>query len=161
VPSVALTYAGGGFGGGPSTFFGNFGTRGDAAASLFWDLRNLGFTDRAIVRRREAERRAADIDVVRVQAQVAADVVAAQEARIAAREQMDDARQAVTDTIESLSLNLINIRRGGGLPGATRPIEVLQPIQALAQARTDYLEAVLLYNRSQFRLNRALGGAAR
>jgi hypothetical protein len=35
-------------------------------------------------------------------------------------------------------LNLRNIRRGFRLPDATRPIEVLQPIQALAQARTDY-----------------------
>ena len=40
---------------------------------------------------------------------------------------------------------------------ATRPIEVLQPIQALAQARLDYLDAVLDYNRSQFRLKRATG----
>ena len=35
--------------------------------------------------------------------------------------------------------------------------EVLQPIQALAQARSDYLDAVLAYNRDQFRLYRALG----
>ena len=55
------------------------------------------------------------------------------------------------------TLNLTNIRRGAGLPGATRPIEVLQPIQALAQARADYLDAVLAYNRAQFRLFRALG----
>ena len=59
--------------------------------------------------------------------------------------------------VESLRLNLVNIRRGAGLPGATRPIEVLQPIQALAQARTDYLDAVLAYNRAQFRLFHALG----
>jgi outer membrane protein TolC len=68
VPSLAVTYAGGGFGGGPNGFFGNFAARGDAAASLFWDLRNLGFTDRAIVHRRQAERGSADIDMVRVQA---------------------------------------------------------------------------------------------
>jgi hypothetical protein len=42
-------------------------------------------------------------------------------------------------------------------PHATRPIEVLQPIHSLAEARLDYLDSVLLYNRSQFRLNRALG----
>jgi hypothetical protein len=52
---------------------------------------------------------------------------------------------------------MLNIRRGAGLPGATRPIEVLQPIQALAQARADYLLAVLDYNRSQFRLYHAIG----
>src|SRR5262249_47276520 len=46
VPSLAVTYAGGGFGGGTGSFFGNFSSRGDFAASLFWDLRGLGLTDR-------------------------------------------------------------------------------------------------------------------
>jgi outer membrane protein TolC len=61
------------------------------------------------------------------------------------------------EALDSLRLNLLNIRRGAGLPGSTRPIEVLQPIQALAQTRADYLDAVLAYNRAQFRLYRALG----
>lgn len=157
IPSIGLTYSGGGFGGGPGSFFGNFGGRGDAAASLFWELRNLGFTDRAIARRRAAQSADANIDLVRVQAQVAADVVAAREAQTAALAQMDEAREAVTEAVESLELNIANIRKGAGLPNATRPIEVLQPIQALAHARTDYLDAVLAYNRSQFRLFRAIG----
>ena len=157
VPSVALSYAGGGFGGGPGSFFGNFSTRGDFAASLFWDLRGLGLVDRGVIRGAEAQRRTADLDLVRVQAQVANDVVAAYKARAAAADWMNEARQSVSEAIESLSLNLTNIRRGAGLPGATRPIEVLQPIQALAQARADYLNAVLAYNRAQFRLYRALG----
>jgi hypothetical protein len=42
---------------------------------------------------------------------------------------------------------------------ATRPIEVLQPIQALADARGDYLDAVITYNTAQFRLFHALGRA--
>jgi outer membrane protein TolC len=157
VPSVALTYSGGGFGGGQNAFFGNFNTRGDVAASLFWELRGLGLSDRGFRRVAEAQRRTADIDLVRVQAQVANDVVAAYKARAAATGWMDEARLSVTEATESLALNLTNIRRGAGLPGATRPIEVLQPIQALAQARTDYLNAVLAYNRAQFRLYRALG----
>jgi outer membrane protein TolC len=157
VPSLALTYAGGGFGGGKDAFFGNFGARGDFAASLYWDVRNLYFTDRAIIHRRRAEREAASIDQVRVQARVAADVVASYEARAAASEQMDEARKAVTEAVDSLNLNFTNIRQGPLLSSATRPIEVLQPIQALAQARADYLEAVLAYNRAQFRLYRALG----
>jgi outer membrane protein TolC len=159
VPSLAITYSGGGFGGGPNGFFGNFNTRGDFAASLFWELRGLGFSDRGNYRVAEAQRRTADIDFVRIQAQVSNDVVAAYKARLAAAEAMDDARESVTEAIESLQLNLANIRRGAGLPGATRPIEVLQPIQALAQSRTDYLNAVLAYNRAQFRLYRAIGQA--
>jgi outer membrane protein TolC len=157
VPSVALSYSGGGFGGGPNDFFGNFNTRGDLAASLFWELRGLGFSDRGNRRVAEAQRNTADIDVVRIQAQVSNDVVAAYKARAAAVDAMDDARGSVAEAIESLELNLASIRRGAGLPGATRPIEVLQPIQALAQSRLDYLNSVLLYNRAQFRLYRAIG----
>jgi outer membrane protein TolC len=157
VPSVALSYSGGGFGGGTGSFFGNFSTRGDFAASLFWELRGLGLADRGYIRSAEAQRRTADINVVRVQAQVAADVVASYKARAAAAEQMVEMRQSVIEAVQSLELNVANIRRGAGLPGATRPIEVLQPIQALAQARTEYLLAVLAYNRAQFRLDWALG----
>jgi outer membrane protein TolC len=157
VPSLAVTYSGGGFGGGQDAFFGNFGARGDVAASLFWDVRNLYFTDRAIIHRRKAEREAADIDLVRVQARVVAEVVASCEARAAASGEMDEARKSVTEAIDSLRLNFANIRQGQILENNTRPIEVLQPIQALALARAEYLNAVLTYNRSQFRLYRALG----
>lgn len=160
VPSLALTFAGGGFGGGQNAFFGNFNARGDFAASLFWDLRGFGLIDYAAVHRAKAVRKTADIDLVRVQAQVANDVVASYKARLAASEALGEARDAVTEALESLNLNLTNIRRGAGLPGATRPIEVLQPIQALAQARAEYLAAVIDYNRAQFRLNRALGQPA-
>ena len=152
-----MTYSGGGFGGGVGSSFGSFNTRGDAAVSLFWELSGLGLTDRGHIRIANAQRHTADIDVVRAQAQVSNDVVAAYKARVAAAEAMDDARQSVSEAIESLDLNLTNIRRGAGLPGATRPIEVLQPIQALAQTRTDYLAAVLAYDRAQFRLYRAIG----
>jgi hypothetical protein len=131
----------------------------DFAASLFWELRGLGVNDLAAFRRGKAEKNTADIDLTRVQAQVARDVVASFEARAAAVAQIEEARASVTEAIESLELNFTNIRRGAGLPGATPPIEVLQPIQALAQARADYLAAVLANNRAQFRLYRAIGQA--
>jgi outer membrane protein TolC len=157
VPSLSLTYAGGGFGGGANSFFGDFGSRGDTTASLFWELRNLGFTDRAIMRRRQAEHETATLEKIRTEARVAADVVAAFEARQAASRQIEDARASVVEALESLRLNMLNIRQGAELPRATRPIEVLQPIQALAQARQDYLDSVLAYNRAGFRLKRAIG----
>jgi outer membrane protein TolC len=156
VPSLAVSYSGAAFGGGISTV-GNLGGRNDFAASLFWELRGFGLSDVAAYRRRAADKNTADIDFKRVQAQVANDVVASSEARAAAAAQIEEAREAVAEARESLELNLANIRRGAGLPGATRPIEVLQPIQALAQARVEYLNSVLAYNRAQFRLYHALG----
>jgi outer membrane protein TolC len=157
VPSVFMTYAGGGLGGGANAFFGNFGARGDAEIGLFWELQNLGFTDFAIMRRRAAELEIANLEKYRTQTQVGADVVASFETRQAAARQIEDARETLVEALDSLKLNFLNIRQGAELPRATRPIEVLQPIQALAQARLDYLDSVLAYNRAQFRLKRAIG----
>jgi outer membrane protein TolC len=157
IPSLALRYSGGGFGGGVNSFFGNFNGRSDADVNLYWELQNLGFADRAIARQRAAQQRTANLELMKVQDRIASEIVRAEKERIAASRQMDEAGRAVPEAQASLDLNLANIRRGAGLPGATRPIEVLQPIQALAQARADYLGAVLAYNRAQFRLYRALG----
>ena len=83
-------------------------------------------------------------------------MVASHEARVAAAAQMDESRQSVTEAIESLELNLANIRRGADSPGD--PADRSPPaVQALAQARADYLAAILAYNRAFFRLYRALG----
>lgn len=159
IPSLAFRYSGGGFGGGVNGFFGDFASRSDADVNLYWELQNLGFADRAIARQREAQQKTAALQLLKTQDRVAAEVVSADKERRAAARQMAQASQAIPEAESSLDLNLKNIRRGAGLPGATRPIEVLQPIQALAQARTDYLDAVLAYNRAQFRLVRAMGRA--
>ncbi len=157
VPSLAFRYSGGGFGGGRNDFFGDFAGRSDADVNLYWELANLGFTDRAVRQRRAAENLESCLQQIKLQDRVAAEVVRAEKARIAASRQMDRASLALPEALRSLELNFTNIRRGAGLPGATRPIEVLQPIQALAQARSDYLDAVLAYNRAQFRLFHAIG----
>ena len=160
IPSLAFRYSGGGFGGGQNDFFGNFNTRSDADVNLYWEVQNLGLADRAIAKQRAAQQRTANLQMMKVQDRVASEVVRAEKERISASRQMEEASRAVPEAQASLDLNLTNIRRGAGLPGATRPIEVLQPIQALAQARADYLDAVLAYNRSQFRLYRAIGRPA-
>ena len=48
--------------------------------------------------------------------------------------------------------NLARIRAGHGLP-----IEVLQSLPALDEARREYLRTLADYNEAQFRLQRALG----
>jgi outer membrane protein TolC len=161
IPSLALRYSGGGFGGGVNGFFGSFGPRSDADVNLYWELQNLGFADRAIARQRAAQERQATIELLKIQDRVAAEVVRGEKQRLAAVRQLHEAGRALPEAVQSLNLNLTNIRRGAGLPGATRPIEVLQPIQALAQARTDYLDAVLAYNRAQLRLFHAIGRPVR
>ena len=160
IPSLAFRYSGGGFGGGANGFFGNFNGRSDADVNLYWEIQNLGLADKAIAKQRAAQQRTANLQLMKVQDRVASEVVRAEKARISSSRQMEETNRALPEAQASLDLNLTNIRRGAGLPGATRPIEVLQPIQALAQARADHLDAVLAYNRAQFRLYRALGRPA-
>jgi outer membrane protein TolC len=160
IPSLALRYSGGGFGGGVNAFFGDFAGRSDVDVNLYWEVQNFGMADRAIAKSRAAQQRTAVLQLMQLQDRVASEVVRAHKQRIAADRQVREAGRALPEAVSSLSLNLTNIRRGAGLPNATRPIEVLQPIQALAQARADYLDAVLAYNRTQFRLLRALGNPA-
>lgn len=157
IPSLAFRYSGGGFGGGTNGFFGDFNGRSDADVNLYWELQNLGLADRAIAKQRAAQKRTADLQMMKVQDRVASEVVQAEKGRISSLRQMQEASRALPEAQSSLALNMTNIRRGAGLPGATRPIEVLQPIQALAQARADHLDAVLAYNRAQLRLFHALG----
>src|SRR5262249_61356800 len=64
------------------------------------------------------------------------------------------ARGAVRAARESYRLNELRTRRA---PEQGRPIELLQAIQALAQARVSYLQTVADYDRTQFRLYAALG----
>ncbi|WP_161602129.1 TolC family protein [Tautonia marina] len=157
VPSLSTRVSGGGYGGGRNDFFGNFDGRFDTDVNVFWELRGLGVGDAAYMKMANARNQEAKLRVLQIQDRVAAEVIQAEKMRLAAARQITEAERAVPDAIRSLELNLANIRRGAGLPEATRPIEVLQPIQALARARQEYLDSVLDYNRSQFRLYAAMG----
>ena len=157
VPSLAFRYSGGGFGGGPNGFFGNFNGRSDADVNLYWQLQGLGFADRAIKRRSEAESRAADLELLKVQDRVAADVASAHRQLLANTRRRIAAAKAIPDAQDSVRQNFEAIRQGAGLSTGIRAIETLQPIQALAQAETDLLEAHIAENHSQIRLYYAIG----
>ena len=157
IPSLAVRASGGTFGGGVNNNFSQFGPRGDVDVNVFWQLENLGVGDHARKRARAAQTEIAAIELLKLQDRIAAEVVQAFDAVHAASARLSRASKAVPPAYRSLQLNLDNIRQAAGLPGAVRPIEALQPIQALATARNDYLEAVLAYNSAQFRLHRAIG----
>ncbi|MFM7128182.1 MAG: TolC family protein [bacterium] len=157
VPSLAFRYSGGGFGGGPNGFFGNFNGRSDADVNLYWQLQGMGFADRAIKRRSEAESRAADLELLKVQDRVAADVASAHRQLLANTRRRIAAAKAIPDAQDSVRKNFDAIKQGAGLSTGIRAIETLQPIQALAQAETDLLEAHIAENRSQIRLYYSIG----
>lgn len=154
LPSVLLGFSFAGFGGGQgaSGATNNFGNRLDYDALAYWEVRNLGLGERAARNTAQARERQAQWEQMRMLDQVATEVVSAH-AQVRARSgQISTSERGVSRAVDSYRRNLQRIRDGQGLP-----IEALQSIQALDQARREYLRAVIDYNIAQFRLHWALG----
>jgi outer membrane protein TolC len=152
MPSVLLGMSYGGFGGGTGGTVARFNDRADFDALAYWQVRNLGFGERAQREAAGALIEQAKFTQIRLMDRIAREVVEAHTQVQHRRQQIDVAQAAVEAAQQSYERNLARIREGQGLP-----IEALQSIQALALARREYLSAVMDYNESQFRLQRALG----
>jgi outer membrane protein TolC len=154
VPTLRLSYGAGGFGGGVNEFFGDFDGRGDFAATIVWQLQNFGLGNQAMIRERHSQFSQAAFRQASIEARVASQVVSTFSVAFARRQELASSQREVAAARESYRLNEDRVRRA---PEQGRPIELLQAVQALAQARLDYLTVVADYNRAQFRLYTALG----
>lgn len=152
VPSLLLGLSYGGLGGGFGSNFVNFGDRLDADIVAWWEVRNLGFGERAA--RCEAQSRVQQARYREVAAldRVAREVVEAHAQVESRRRQLSTAEEGIRAAQSSYDRNLERIRNVQGLP-----LEALQSIQALSQARREYLRVVISFNEAQLRLQRALG----
>jgi outer membrane protein TolC len=151
IPSLLLGVSDSEFGGGmnhiPNTM-----NRFDFDAIIYWELRNLGFGEVAARKQMTARLRQAKLHEVQVMDQVAREV-AEDLARVQTKfQQIGISEEAVKSAKQSYELNFERMK---GLLG--QPLELLQSIQALDQARHEYLRAVSDFDRAQFRLYRDLG----
>jgi outer membrane protein TolC len=157
LPSLQIVYQAGTFGGGQDSFLGHFNARGDGTAQAVWELRNLGLGYLAENRVHRTLVGEANLHAVEVQAQVADEVNSAVQIARARRQALDFAQEAVQQAIEMYRrLDLISF----GMTGPKKELDSLEPllaIQELARARTQYLGAVIEYNRAQFQLFTAMG----
>ena len=174
VPSVLLrgsstqvtgTLAGGFYGGGMNSFMGNFGARSDFDLQFLWELQNLGFGNRARRNERRSEHELSVLELFRIQDQVAADVVQSYTLAQSAADRIKEAETELREAVESAEKNISGVSQTKRLTGnllvlVIRPQEVVAAIQALSQAYGEYYSAVADYNRTQFRLYRALGHPA-
>ena len=160
MPHVQVYYEAGVFGGGQDATLSNFNGRGDGGASLVWQLNNLGFGNLAANRVRRTQVSEANYHVLEVQAQVADEVNTALQIARARREMLDGAQAAVRQADEEYrKFYELSISKRG----PRDLLDTLQPVlalQTLAQARTQYLTAVIEYNRAQFQLFTAMGRPA-
>jgi outer membrane protein TolC len=152
IPSVLLGMSYGGLGGGLGSSIVNTDDRWDADAVAYWEVRNLGFGERAARDETSSLRRQAQMRVVAIMDRVSREVVEAHAQVTKRQERVEVARRGVRAAQKSYALNLQRIENAQGLP-----IETLQAIQALANAQRAYLNAVVDYNVAQFELCRAMG----
>ncbi len=155
VPRVEALYTSGYFGGGVNDQMTDFNGRGDGTVQATWVLHNLGAGDVAEVRVRKTQLNEAGFNSVDVQSRVAEEVTAAARVAQARLESLDSAQQAVQQAVEMWQ----RLEKAAfGL--AERQYDPLGPLlaeQALDQARVRYLNAVIEFNKSQFRLYWAMG----
>ena len=158
LPRVQADLVGGGFAAGfDSTFTEPRGFL-NTGVGLVWELDALGFGNAATVRGRQAGQTAAAFRVREVQVQVAAEIKAAAAnagARFASLDAAQTAVREATEMYRKLRTAFFDVV-GPGFDA----IQPLTAIQALSQARVQYLQQVVEFNRAQFRLYTALGQPA-
>ncbi|MEM9368099.1 MAG: TolC family protein [Planctomycetota bacterium] len=152
LPSVLLGFSSGGFGGGLGNDLDNVDSRYDFDAAVAWQVRHLGFGEKAARKGSAARVQQAKFEKLARLDQVASEVAEAYQSVIWRRQRMDLNQAAIEQARESYRLNLERIRDGQGLP-----IEVLQSAQALEAAQRSYLRSVVDYNLAQHQLQWALG----
>jgi outer membrane protein TolC len=152
LPSLLLGMSYGQFGAGTGGQITNGANRFDFDGVAWWEVRNLGFGEKAARDNARAQIQQARMREVETMDQVAREIVEAHVQSLARQRQIAVAEQGITAAQQSYERNLERIRNAQGLP-----LEVLQSIQALDAARREYLRAVVDYDTAQFRLHRALG----
>jgi outer membrane protein TolC len=135
--------------------------RNDTSVQLLWELRNLGFGNKALVRERQAEQDRALVELYRVQDRVAAEVAQAharlQSATLRMRQAETSLREAQTTYRGNLRGLGETTRSGDVLVLIYRPQEVVAALRQLMRSYDNYFASINEYNRAQFRLFRALG----
>jgi outer membrane protein TolC len=139
-------------GGGLGDNIANGGDRFDFDAVAYWEVRNLGFGEAAARGQARAGIQQARARQIQAMDAIAREVAEAQAIAESGERQIENSQQAIRSAAESYRRTLERIQDAQGLP-----IEAIQSVLALDEARREYLRAVADFNEGQFRLQRALG----
>lgn len=152
LPHVGAGVSWGGFGGGVGDTITHYKDRLDVDLWAYWEVRNLGFGERAARNAAHSRVHQTQHGYTRLMNRIRREVTESLAELQSATAQLEQAKAATTSAEASLKRNFQRIRQGQGLP-----LEVLQSIRALNAARQETLNAYAAYNGSQFRLHHALG----
>jgi len=135
--------------------------RVDVSVGLVWQMENLGFGNRALVRGRRAEQQQFLIELFRLQDLVAGDIARAHAQVKSATVRVTTAERGVKEARLAYEGSLVNLGQTEKVGDVTvqvrRAFEVIDALKALFQAYDTYFVSVNDYNRAQFRLYRAIG----
>jgi outer membrane protein TolC len=155
LPTLWLGFSGAAFGGGSNMappLVGNFAGRTDFDVRVYWTLLNMGAGNLSLIKERRARigemtaEQSRTINLAR--REVAAGLADAQ----AARNQIGVARAELASAELGFKEDLERSRQNLG-----RPIEVLNSLTLLAQARVNLIRALVHYDQAQFSLWVSLG----
>ncbi len=153
LPYLTVGSSAGGFGGGQGSNFPTFNGRADLDVVMAWEVENAGF---GTVARRKAQAsrvRQSELALAAMKNKVTAEVATAYHRATALEKSLAVAAQALAHAESSFTKDTARIRALEGMP-----LELVQAINALADARKNYLSTVVGFNQGQLRLLNAIGG---
>jgi outer membrane protein TolC len=166
-PTVFLEFSAGTFGGGSSLVdqpagsapnalgdprFGLFDPRQDFDVAAYWTLLNLGVGNKALIDAARSRLRSANLEEIVVLDRIRSEVAAAYARTHARFAQIEVGELAIQSALEAFQEDMRRIVAHEGLP-----LELINSLRLLARSRTQYLNAILDYNRAQFELYVAIG----
>ena len=152
IPSVALNYSSGDFGGGPGSSIANTGHRDDLSLLLYWQFDALGIGNRARTDEKRARLRQIGLERDKLKDAIVAEVRAGYARVRSLREQLGFAESAVTRAQSSYNLQRERIYDQQGLP-----LEAFQAMQLLVTSELLRLDTQVGYSLAQVRLHTAIG----
>src|SRR5262249_785574 len=147
-------FSAGAFGGGSNLvrpIFGGFGGREDLDVVTFWTIQNLGLGNVALIRLADARLQVNQFQQVELLNMVRAEIAEAYARAHARYAQVGTYEDAVRSGYLSFHEDYERILfMGGRRTRDVLPIELLNSFRLLADARLDYLDAIVDYNEAQF-----------
>jgi outer membrane protein TolC len=153
LPNLSIGASAGAFGGGVGDSVNGLDGRSDFDIAAVWEVRNLGFGHVARQDQRRSRLQQSRYQYHATRDRIVAEITQTYHEAQSQRKQIKLADLRIDNASETFELSKARIRGLAGLP-----LEALQAVQAVADARQNWLEAVVGYNQSQFRLMRAIGG---
>jgi outer membrane protein TolC len=160
-PTTLVGFSAGGFAGGSNLvrpIFGGMSGRTDLDAIMFWTIQNLGVGNIALIRLADAQLRVTQFQQVEILNRVRAEVAEAYARAHARYAQIGTYEDAVRSGYLAYHQDLDRTMfMGADRPRDVLPIELLNSFDLLANARVEYIDAIVDYNRAQFAMYVALG----